>query len=109
MKTYLWSSSWKIRAEILKQKAQSGMADSSCLDKNRRELRTHAGLKGKCKQGSHFRISPCCPVSARGFTDAICWIYLGFKNGIYANNSLTSPCTCALAVPVRRKMKKRLS
>lgn len=64
MKVYLWSSSWKIRAEILKQKAQSGMADSSCLDKNRRELRTHAELKGKCKQDSHFRISPCCPVSA---------------------------------------------
>lgn len=110
MRVYLWSSSWKIRAEILKQKAQSGMADSSCLDKNRRELGTHAELKGKCKQDSHFTISPCYPVSVRGFTDAICWIYLGFKNGIYtSNNTPVSPCTVALVVLERRKLKNNLS
>lgn len=90
MKVYLWSSSWKIRAEILKQKAQSGMTDSGCLDKNSRELGIHAELKGKCKQDCCFRKSRCCPLSPWEITGAICWIYSGFKNGIYANKTRVS-------------------
>ena len=107
MKVYLWSSSWKIRAEILKQKAQSGMADSGCLDKNRRELGIHAELQGKCKQDSLFRISSCCPLSAQEITDAICWIFLGFKNGIYTNDTLVSLYTVASVLLVRRKTKTK--
>ena len=87
MKVYLWSSSWKIRAEILKQKAQSGMADSGCLVKNTRELGTRAELQGKCKQGSLFTIFSCCPLSVQDITNAICWTYLGFKNGNQTNDT----------------------
>lgn len=107
MKVYLWSSSWKIRAEILKQKAQSGMADSGCLDRNRRELGIHAELKGKCQQDSHFRISPCCLLSERGITDAICWIYLGFTNGIYTNSTPVSAYPVASVLLRRRKIKTK--
>lgn len=64
--------------QSLKQKAQSEMADSGCLDKDRRELGILAELKGKCKLVSGVRISPGCPISTLGFTDAICWILLGF-------------------------------
>lgn len=105
MKVYLWSSSWKIRAEILKQKAQSGMADSGCLDKNRRELRIHAELQGKCKQDSPFRLSSCCPQSGREITDAICWIYLGFKNEICTNDTPVALYPVTAVLLVRRKNK----
>ena len=90
MKVYLWSSSWKIRAEILKQKAQSGMADSGCLDKNTRELGIHAELQGKGKQGSLYRILSCCPLSVQEITNAICWTYVEFKSGIHRNDTPVS-------------------
>lgn len=105
---YVWSSSWKIRAEILKQKAQSGMADSGCLDKNRRELEIHAELKGKCKHDSCFRLSPVLPsisqregllVPSAGFT----WDLTMESTRI----KLVSPYTVASVLLLRRKLKTK--
>lgn len=84
------------------------MADSGCLDKNRRELGIHAELKGKCKQDSCFRLSPVLPsisqrerlrVPSAGFT----WDLQMESTQI----KLVSPYTVASVLLLRRKLKTK--
>lgn len=63
---YSWSSSWKMKVQLPKQKAESGMAESSCLEVTEESL-APCWAHGTTDKTRGCGTAPYCPVETWGF------------------------------------------